>query len=764
MDRMRTTIILLIVLTLSLVTFGQNVFADKVTPSDRVTSFVKVRISPTDEKGKSSGKTLEKGKTAELIGELPHWYHIRLDDGFEGFVSKGWSRLIRKQKEPTAPQLEIHFIDIGQGDSTLVVCPNKKTILVDGGSLPTVRIDTVRDYILKKLDRYERKIDTLVITHPDREHYNLLPDVLHRIPITRLLMVGEGLDYSSRFQQWLRVNSDPKNSQSLIKNITVLESNSFTPSKSSSTLIDCGEAKVYILAAGIPAKASRRNAMSIVLMIRHGNIEAILTGDATKDTEKRIMERYAPEWLNADILKISNHGSVRASPNSPWSQIVKPELAIVSASPFNPYSHPRKEVIERLEPFTKEWDGHVMKYFAKNEGGYKLETVPQYDEAIFSMAVSGNIAISSNGQSYDVTFPQFRDDGAVPFEIVDRGAVLPKTGFPSTLDPRPKDGISEQRVPMKENPTSTQDPLSTTMFMTLIAGVIFLAGVIGGIVDFFQLKDRPVTSEPRVKTLAISILMGFVAAFLVPLFLAMISSNLITDIGKRAFNYESFMNVLILFGFCLLAAMYSPSLIRVISDRWLKNEKELPDKQTNAILMKYQAAQKSEKFRGSMLAIPVELIEGTSMESLASDYDRIEGRDNLSLDNLNKCQNVVRQMLTLAPNLFKTAESYEVAEELHFSDSVGRRIGAYAFLYVNPSSKYVDTIIDNLSQNIDDPFAQYWALLALNQSVEGADDIDESHWKKFRNYYGNLEPGSPRYHEASQIMEHTDKDNPVVII
>ena len=761
---MRTQLILLIVFTLSIVNFGQNVFAAQVTPSDRVTSFLKVRISPKDEKVKESGKTLEKGQTAELIGELPHWYHIRLDDGFEGFVSKGWSRIVSEQQGPNTPLLEIHFIDIDQGDSTLVVCPNRKTILVDGGSLPPVRIDTVRDYILRKLDRYERKIDTLVITHPDREHYNLLPEVLHRIPITRLLMVGEGLDYSSRFQKWLRVNSDPKNSQSLIKNITVLESNSFTPSKSSSQLIDCGEAKVYILAAGIQAKASRRNAMSIVLMIRHGDIEAILTGDATKDTEKLIMERYSPEWLDADILKISHHGSVSTSPNQQWSQVVKPELAVVSSSPMNKYGHPRKEVIERLEPFTKNLDPHVMKYFAKNEDGYKLETVPQYDEAIFSMAVSGNIAISSNGQSYDVTFPPFGDDGAVPFEIVERGAFLPMTDSPSNLSPSPKAGNSEPPFPMEGGPPSTQGPISTTMVMTLIAGVIFLAGVIGGIVDFFHLKDRAGTSEPWVKTLAISILMGFVAAFLVPLFLAMISSNLIIDIGKPEFNYESFMNILILFGFCLLASMYSPSLIRVISDRWLRNERKLPDNQTNAILMNYQAAQISEKFRGSMLAIPVELHEGTTIESLASDYDRIGGRENLSLDNLNQCQNVVRQMLTLAPNLFKTGETYQVAEELNHSESVGRRIGAYAFLYVNPSSKYVETIIDNLSQNIDDPFAQYWALLALNQSVEGADDIDERHWKKFRTYYGQLEPGSPRYHEASQIMEYKDKDNPVVII
>ena len=761
---MRTKIILLFVLTLSIVASGQNVFADKVTPSDRVTSFVKIRISPTEGKGKDSGKTLEKGKTAELIGELPHWFHIRLDDGFEGFVSKGWSRLIAKQKGPTPPQLEIHFIDIGQGDSTLVVCPNKKTILVDSGSLPTVRIDAVRDYILRKLDRYERKIDTLVITHPDHDHYNLLPDVLHRIPITRLLMVGEGLDYSSRFQKWLRVNSDPKNSQALIKNITVLDSNSFTPSKSSSTLIDCGDAKVYILAAGIQAKASRRNAMSIVLMIRHGNIEAILTGDATQDTEKLIMERYTPDWLDADILKVSPHGSVHTSPNSKWSEVVKPELAVVSASPFDQYSHPRKEVIERLESFTKEWDGHVMKYFAKNEDGYKLETVPQYDEAIFSMAASGNIAISSNGQSYEVTFPSFGDDGAVPFEIVESGVVLPFTGSPSTLVPSPKGGNAEQPFPMQEGRTSTGNPISTTNFMTLIAAVIFLAGVIGGIVDFFQLKGRTVISEPWIKTLGISILMGLVAAFLVPLFLAMVSSNLIIDIGKPEFNYESFMNILILFGFCLLASMYSPSLIRVISDRWLRNEREVPDKQTNAILMNYQAAQISEKFRGSMLAIPVELNEGTTMESLASDYDSIEGRENLSLDNLNTCQNVVRQMLTLAPNLFKTGEAYEVAEELKYSESVGRRIGAYAFLYVNPSSKYVETIIDNLSKNIDDPFAQYWALLALNESVEGVDDIDESHWNKFRKYFDQLEPGSPRYHEASQIMEYKDKDNPVIII
>ena len=74
--------------------------------------------------------------------------------------------------------LELHFINVGQGDCTLVKCPNGQAILVDCGSIKDGDAGQVRDYLLGQLDVDNPRIDLLVVSHPDQDHYNFIPDVL----------------------------------------------------------------------------------------------------------------------------------------------------------------------------------------------------------------------------------------------------------------------------------------------------------------------------------------------------------------------------------------------------------------------------------------------------------------------------------------------------------------------------------------------------------------------------------------------------------
>ena len=102
---------------------------------------------------------------------------------------------------PTAwgqPQAELvlHFVEIGQGDCTLIECPNGGFILVDAGSTARGDRDAVRDYVRDQLDQANPRIDTVVVTHPDADHYNYLPDVLtDDIEVGRVILVEGNDDY-----------------------------------------------------------------------------------------------------------------------------------------------------------------------------------------------------------------------------------------------------------------------------------------------------------------------------------------------------------------------------------------------------------------------------------------------------------------------------------------------------------------------------------------------------------------------------------------
>jgi len=287
------------------------------------------------------------------------------------------------------PRIEIHFIDVGQGDSTLVICPNGKTILVDAGSSSGRSFELVRDYLIQQLDKHSRRVDTLIITHPDIDHYNLLADVLEDIPIGKIFMTGKKKDFMQSFRPWLTKY------QAITK---VVASTYFDNKDHPNPSINCGQARVHILAASIKPTSTVKNTWSIVLKISYDKFDVILTGDATKDTESVILERFPQEWLESEVLKMGHHGSRVTSTGQPWSDAVKPKIAIASAGEKNQYGHPSKEVIDRLAVYTKDDSAaHSMISATGKKPHYQWHEVDNFTEAIYSTAASGNIVITSDG-------------------------------------------------------------------------------------------------------------------------------------------------------------------------------------------------------------------------------------------------------------------------------------------------------------------------------------------------------------------------------
>lgn len=157
----------------------------QVTPSDRVKHNVVVRSSPATSAPKIEG--LEPGEDALLDGEVPGWYRIRLSDGRIGFVSKAWTIVIDSAGFPESlvtPPLKVHVIDVGTGLAVFIDGPGF-TMLYDGGSqddLATGNDNRILAYI-QSVHPGLQAIDHLVLSHPHKDHLELLPDVFDRLAI-----------------------------------------------------------------------------------------------------------------------------------------------------------------------------------------------------------------------------------------------------------------------------------------------------------------------------------------------------------------------------------------------------------------------------------------------------------------------------------------------------------------------------------------------------------------------------------------------------
>ena len=109
----------------------------------------------------------------------------------------------------SAQELTIHFIDVGQGDCTLVECPNGDTVLIDCGTSGGGSGALARQYLQKVLGSQSVNIDTLVVTHPDRDHYNLLPTVVAAGNVGQVFKIGSKKDYKIvPARNWLYTHKD----------------------------------------------------------------------------------------------------------------------------------------------------------------------------------------------------------------------------------------------------------------------------------------------------------------------------------------------------------------------------------------------------------------------------------------------------------------------------------------------------------------------------------------------------------------------------
>jgi len=250
--------------------------------------------------------------------------------------------------------LQIQFIDVGQGDSILITTPNKQLVLVDGGPETNKNLESI---IASKFYFTQCKINTIVATHPHKDHIKGLTKVLDMCNVKNIFLTKdyyESSDYLVFLQKVKAENSNVKyvetNDKFKIDNVTftvlwpdysVLTSdeNLECPTLKTCTKPICTNIKIYNLLPNPPVNCTNPNYVSIVLKMSYKNFDTLLTGDA----EELVLKKFS---INSkiEVLKVPHHGAYDSLDTNLINSL-NPLIAIISAGKNNVYHHPSPKVL-----------------------------------------------------------------------------------------------------------------------------------------------------------------------------------------------------------------------------------------------------------------------------------------------------------------------------------------------------------------------------------------------------------------------------------
>ncbi|MBU3964519.1 MBL fold metallo-hydrolase [Patescibacteria group bacterium] len=225
--------------------------------------------------------------------------------------------------------LEICFFDVGQGDSIFIMASQGQQVLIDGGP-----DNSVIKKLESKMPFWDRSIDLIVLTHPDKDHLFGLIEVLKRYKVKNILWTGVDSD-SSLLQEWLNVIEKERAKIWIAKQDLNIEISTYLN-------IDV----LYPFEKLEGRIVSNTNDTSIVLILESNGEKVLLTGDISSQVEDLLIENNLP--ISADILKIAHHGS-KYSSSDDFLKAVNPSVAVISVGENNPYNHPSPDVLAKLE-------------------------------------------------------------------------------------------------------------------------------------------------------------------------------------------------------------------------------------------------------------------------------------------------------------------------------------------------------------------------------------------------------------------------------
>ncbi|MFD1360731.1 ComEC/Rec2 family competence protein [Lentibacillus salinarum] len=247
------------------------------------------------------------------------------------------------------PNMDVHFINVGQGDSMLIQTPSEKNILIDGG----------RPAAGKKVTAFlneqnVEKLDLVIATHPDIDHIGGLPEVMKSFNVEKIMDTGK-IHSTRTYARYVSRILEQKIPIEIAEQHELIKIDPYL--------------KIRVLNTHNSSQSN--NASSIVLKLTFNQMDFLLMSDVGKEQERRLMEKYD---LNSEIVKVAHHGS-RTSTSLEFLQAVNPNAAVLTYGQKNEYGHPVDRVMENL---------------------HKVDTT------IYPTAMFGDITVRTDGKGFIV--------------------------------------------------------------------------------------------------------------------------------------------------------------------------------------------------------------------------------------------------------------------------------------------------------------------------------------------------------------------------
>lgn len=244
----------------------------------------------------------------------------------------------------------VTFLDVGQGDSSVIIFPFGKTILIDTGGLYLSRYNISKNKTVPYLNSLGiSKIDLLILTHGDYDHIGDTINLLNEIKVDEVLFNNDSFN-------------DTEN-----KIIKVLDKKNIRYSKNSWDFKKNED--LYFLNTKM---YDNENDNSTVVYFTYKNFSFLFTGDASKEREEDIMENYNIKDIS--FLKVGHHGS-KTSTGSSFIKKINPKYSIISVGENNRYGHPNKNTLKNLKDttiFRTDLNGSIKIKLKKNK--YEIKT------------------------------------------------------------------------------------------------------------------------------------------------------------------------------------------------------------------------------------------------------------------------------------------------------------------------------------------------------------------------------------------------------
>ena len=226
-------------------------------------------------------------------------------------------------------ELEVDFLDVGQGDAILIKSPFGQNILIDGG--PDSK---VIEGLGKNLPFWDKRIDLMVLTHPHDDHVTGLIEVIKRYSVKKILYTGV-IHSAPNYLAWLAVIRERKIPLVIIDRPQKIVLGD-----------DCYMEIIYPRKNFLAQETDNLNNSSIVARLVYGQTKFLLMGDAEIEVEKELLADGAD--LSAQVLKVGHHGSDTSS-GEEFLKAVSPQIAVIQVGEDNDFGHPSLRILKRLE-------------------------------------------------------------------------------------------------------------------------------------------------------------------------------------------------------------------------------------------------------------------------------------------------------------------------------------------------------------------------------------------------------------------------------